>query len=223
MSQTICLTGNSSELRASYFPSIPLEGEWECALLNFQTYYNIFNLRERGWIVTANKNGIVPKGMYEVADIEAIGKNTVSKNGFFELKINSVTQTTELFCSEPITFSENVAKLLGFKSNHQYTGNKMHSSPNHTNILPLSMILVHASLADGAYVNGERTHSIHSFFPQVPPGYRIIEAPNTLIYYPVIFSSLNNVMVEVLDENGKLIDFNGETVSISIHLKRKTE
>jgi hypothetical protein len=53
----------------------------------------------------------------------------------------------------------------------------------------------------------------------VLPGEKIIERPKNLIYLPLIVPTIYNIGIELIDNNGKLLNLRGETVTIRLHLR----
>ena len=49
------------------------------------------------------------------------------------------------------------------------------------NILTINSILVNIDIISGSYANGFTQPTIYSFFPDVSPGYKIIENPHNLL------------------------------------------
>lgn len=88
------------------------------------------------------------------------------------------------------------------------------------NINNINVIRVKCDIADGSYLNGKKSHSIHSFYPQAPPGYKIIEVPKNIIYFPVNKRILDFVSITFADQQDKPIDFNGEETTITCHIKK---
>ncbi len=62
---------------------------------------------------------------------------------------------------------------------------------------------------------------MHEFSPAVGPGYKIIEAPRNVIYLPVNVKQITSITLKLIDQDGDLINFRGETVTIRIHIKEK--
>ena len=54
----------------------------------------------------------------------------------------------------------------------------------------------------------------------VEPGYKINEVPSDVIYLPINTRIINNISVNIIDQDGKLINFRGETITIRLHLKK---
>lgn len=61
---------------------------------------------------------------------------------------------------------------------------------------------------------------IHQFFPLVAPGYKIVECPRNVIYFPITKSTIDSITLTILDQNNQPINFRGEHISIRIHIKK---
>ena len=90
---------------------------------------------------------------------------------------------------------------------------------NTVNILSINSILVKCSIIEGSYLDSSKEPIIYSFFPNVLPGEKIIERPKNLIYLPLIVPTIYNIGIELIDNNGKLLNLRGETVTIRLHLR----
>lgn len=88
------------------------------------------------------------------------------------------------------------------------------------NITSINAIRVECNIVSGSFFNGKSTHTIHEFYPAVDPGYKIIEAPKNLIYLPVVGRTIQTLHFDIVDQNGNLIDFRGETITCRIHIKK---
>jgi len=78
---------------------------------------------------------------------------------------------------------------------------------------------VNVDVSGGSYVNGRTQNTIHSFFPNVSPGYKIVENPRKLVYLPVILDKINKMETVVTDQNGKQLHLRGENLTIRYHLR----
>lgn len=76
------------------------------------------------------------------------------------------------------------------------------------------------NLIKGSYLNEQPSHTIHEFSPIVPPGYKIIEAPHNVIYFPVTVKSIHNISLSIIDQKNRLINFRGETITLRLHIKK---
>ena len=119
-----------------------------------------------------------------------------------------------------IDFGVNHSKgpILGFKK--VIIGHGYNESPNIVNIMQVNSILVNLDIIMGSYVNGLQSPTLYSFYPNVSPGYKIVERPNpSLIYYPLSRHDISRIRVWLTDQNGNSIDLRGETLTIRIHVK----
>ena len=105
--------------------------------------------------------------------------------------------------------------LLGFK-NQIYGANVNHESDTLVNITKTNCIYIDSNLVMGSFVNGKQCHTIHEFYPNVPPGYKIIEIPTHLVFYPINSTSITYASIILKNQNNELIDLRGEPVSIRL-------
>ncbi|KYQ54019.1 hypothetical protein ALC60_05785 [Trachymyrmex zeteki] len=81
MSLTLTLSGKNSVLAANYFPAIDLsDGDYEFGLMIFETYHTIPNVNESNNKFYFGKDDaeiIIPKGSYEVRDINEFLKRAI--------------------------------------------------------------------------------------------------------------------------------------------------
>jgi len=110
-----------------------------------------------------------------------------------------------------------ISCVLGFTQ--QIYEEAIHESQNVVNILSINSILVNVDVIGGSYVNGRTQNTIYSFFPNVSPGYKIVENPRNLVYLPVILHKINKMETVVTDQNGKQLNFRGENLTIRCHLR----
>jgi len=57
----------------------------------------------------------------------------------------------------------------------------IHESESVVNILSINSILVNVDIIGGSYVNGKTQNTIYSFFPDISPGFKIVEKPSNLV------------------------------------------
>ena len=93
-----------------------------------------------------------------------------------------------------------INSLLGFHSKRYTSG--FHESENMINILTVKSILVNIGIISGSYVNGSTQLTPYSFFPDVSPGYRIIENPHNLLYLPITADTIHSITISLTDQNG---------------------
>jgi hypothetical protein len=78
---------------------------------------------------------------------------------------------------------------------------------------------VELGIINGSCVNGSRKPVIYSFFPNVSPGYKIVETPRNLVYLPVNTDEISEVHVRLTDQDGKLLNLRAETVTMRFHMR----
>jgi len=110
-----------------------------------------------------------------------------------------------------------ISNVLGFRNQVYEEG--IHESQNVVNILSINSILMNVDVFVRSYVNGRTQNTIYSFFPNVSPGYKIVENPRNLVYLPVILDKINKMETVVTDQNGKQLNLRGENLTIRYHLR----
>lgn len=232
-STTLTFSGNSSLLSAYFHPEIELDesSNYSCSLLDFTTYNSVPNVHEGNnkfhyfW-----KNQLptfieIPVGSYELEDISKFLNNYfVSKKIRFKMVGNKCTMKCYIECEPNLVIDfhaqrSSIGPLLGFDK-RVLCDKEMYKSDHPINIHHINTIKIECDLTSGSYHNGRNTHTIYEFSPSVSPGYKIIEQPRNLIYLPVVRRRINTVNITIVDQNGKLVDFRGETVSCRIHIKK---
>lgn len=231
---TISLTGKTSELSANFFPGINLDARYNysCALLEFTSYQSIPNITSPDNSVTFGKQeGDVfkhyifdlPDGCYEVVDILEKLKSFVEAKGFsFEYKINKNTLKTSIKSSAIFEFTKyrSILEILGFER-VPIPPRTWKESENVIQISKVNVIRVECNIVTGAYVNGRLCHSIYEFpSSKVDVGYKLIEQPRNLVYLPIVPRRINHIQMSIVDQDGNLVDFRGETITCRIHIKR---
>lgn len=166
--------------------------------------------------------------LYDIEDEEnenggGEGGGDESGGSVLTLRGNDNTMRSEIKCAYRINFAKpnNIGSLLGFSPSRVLRPNKWYASDEPVSIIAVNTIRVECNLTTGAYVNGRSAHAIHEFAPNVPPGYKVSEIPKQIIYLPVIARLVTDVSLRVVDQDGRLIDFRGEEISIRLHVRRR--
>lgn len=196
--------------------------DYGIGLINLETYHSFPNIieGENNKIYVGGKQISIPTGAYELEDLEKYIQGKLPAGHVIELIPNLNTLKCHLKCSQEVDFSKKgtVASLLGFEKK-KLPPNKIHVSDSVVNIMKTNAICVDCSIATGSYVNGKSGHLIYSFFPQVPVGAKIVETPQNVIYLPISVKSIRNISLKIVDQDGKLLNLQGETVTVGLHLK----
>lgn len=230
MSYTFTLSGRSSLLKADINPVIELEdGEYVIGLINFESFYSIPNITEgeNNCFYFGGEKYSLPTGSYDIKDIASyLQKNIVTQKDkkrrkHLIIKSNRNTLKCEIFASEEIDFTKNdtFRKLLGFKS-IRLKPNTAHIGAKPVNILKVNSICITCNLVTGSFNNDDPTHIVHTFFPNAEPGEKIIQSPQNAIYMPINTSTIKSIIVQIQDQDGDLINFRGEVITLTLHLKK---
>ena len=96
-----------------------------------------------------------------------------------EISANTNTLKSEMIiknnCEVDFRRYNSINNLQGFDSKLYTSG--FTEFENMVNILTINSRLVNIYIISGSYVNGSTQPTIYSFFPDVSPGYKIIENP----------------------------------------------
>ena len=137
-----------------------------------------------------------------------------------EISANTNTIKSEMIinnnCEVEFRRYNSINSLLGFDSKHYSSG--LHESENMVNILTINSLLVNIDIISCSYVNGSTQSTIYSFFPDVSPGYKIIENPDNLLYLPTTATTIHSITIWLTDQNGNELNLRGENLSMRLHL-----
>jgi len=168
------------------------------ALVNLETYYSFPNIDSSNNVFRYSPDGSqwvdirIPESSYDLIDIAETIKIAMKRNGHNDdaIKITANTNTLKSIMGIQGDFivdlrvRNSIASVLGFRNQVYKEG--IHESESVANILSINSILVNSDIIGGSYVNGRTQNTIYSFFPNVSPGYKIVENPRNLVYLPVI-------------------------------------
>jgi hypothetical protein len=181
---------NKSDFTTNYGTPIKLDGKFEVALVNLETYYSFPNIdSSNNKLKYSHDSGVtwhtilIPEGSYELDDINQAIEQQMKQNNHYDkvhnqsfIKLSPNTSTLksimEISGNYKVDFREDnsINILLGFADKVYHAG--YHESENIVNILTLNSILVELGIINGSYVKGSRKPVIYSFFPNVSPGYK---------------------------------------------------
>lgn len=232
MSFTISLNGTDSALTVDFLPPIELgKGEFECALIYFKTFNSIPNVDSSNNLFHYGDNKVitVPEGSYELDSIIRYLEQELLKaagdDPYKLIDMMANTNTMKCMFFSPyydIHFEKenSIGSIFGFSRKTLRKAQK-HLSDQPINILITNTIRVECNLIRGSFINSESSHVLHEFSPAVPPGYQIIESPPNLIYLPLkALNSIQNLQVRIVNEQGNLVNFRKENISIRLHIRK---
>ena len=235
----VIVSGDKSSFNTSFYPKIELDREkkYEIALVNLETFYSFPNIDD------SNNNFVyshdlgqtwtklkIPIGSYELNDInnylssemERLGHyDEVNNEPFINIAANSNTLKSILIINQgyqvDFNHANNLSRVLGFTG--QKYGEGFHESEKSVNILPINSILVNIDIIEGSYVNGKTKNTIYSFFPDVAPGYKIIESPVNLVYLPILTDTIQNINLSITDQDENILNLRGEKLTVRFNIK----
>lgn len=195
-------------------------------LLGFETFNNIPNVTEKnnkflyGTVNDRFEVIRVPEGTYSIDDIYQYLSEHMGKNETLLVRMNNNTMRTEVKCSSDVDFNaeNSIGQVMGF-DRLVLERNEWHESEQPVNVLTVNSLVILCNLVSGSYKNGAPAHILHQFFPSVPPGYKIIERPQPIIYLPLLSDIISSIIIQVEDEHGNPVNFNSELVTVTLHLK----
>ena len=133
-------------------------------------------------------------------------------------RLTSIVTIENLSHKVDFSVANSIGSILGFDK--IVVGHGYNESSSLVNIMQINSILVNIDIIMGKYVNGFQSPTLYSFYPNVSPGYKIVERPNpSLLYYPISRHDISRMRVWLTDQNGNLIDLRGETLAIRIHVR----
>lgn len=222
MSMTFTLTGNTSVLSADFYPAIPLqEGDYYLGLIDFEAFNSIPNVDETNNLFYYGTEKLeIPTGSYEVEDLEKFLRSKLGDR-VISLAGNNNTLRCEIKCTHEIDFTQanTIGPMLGFSSK-KLAANTLHESDLPVNIMRVETIIVECNIIHGAYINGAENHILYQCGIFTWPGYKIVEVPHNITYLRVIpRANIDNITLKFTDQNGRLINFRGENITVRLHLK----
>lgn len=239
---TLTLSGTSSILEAHYFPPIELSSSktYVLGLIELLTFNSIPNVDESNnklhiieskTIVGSTESSelyfnelkriVIPTGSYEIEDIDKYLQSVLKTFGVsLKIKPNNNTLQSEVVCDHDLDLRpvDSIGRLLGFAPK-VLRANKTHLSDLPVTILKVNALRVECNITSGAYLNGHKAHTIHEFFPLVPPGYKIVEVPSHVIYLPITAKIIDHIHLRIVDQDGELVNFRNEVITIRLHVK----
>ena len=228
MSTTFILSGKGSILNSFYNPPIYLEenGGYVIGLTNFETFNNIPNIDETNnkfYYDDDDKVIEIPVGAYEVKDIMYFLQTEINQRLIFiRMSANNNTGKMIIRCSKKINFDKanSVGNILGFQNTKFIPANMTVESDSPIKITNVNSICIDCNITGGSFSNGEESHIVHEFSTTVPVGYKIVEVPQNIIYLPVTVKTITNLKVQILDQEGRIINLRDEIVTVRLHLKK---
>ena len=242
MVYTFIMTGTKSDFTTKYSPTIHLHThkKYEVALLSVDLFNSIPNVTSKNNVLKYSvDNGASWKtielatGAYELAAINSELQRLLQKNeksaerGDFDNtfvitpNISKLTSIIEIIKPQfKIDFGvpNSIGTVLGFENEIITQG--YNESPKIVNIIQINSILVNTDIISGSYVNGNQFSTIYSFYPNVAPGFKVVERPiPSLTYFPLSRSNIESIRIFLTDQDLNPIDLRGETITVRLSMR----
>lgn len=148
-------------------------------------------------------------------------KKPRNEKSILHLRANHNTFKCEIKSNQPIDFEKpnTMKNILGF-GKQQLEAYKTHISKFPISISKVNSICVECNLVQNSYNNEQKVHILHMFYPNVPPGYKILENPTNVIYLPINTRFIDEITLKITDQHGNLVNFKRELITVRLHLKR---
>jgi hypothetical protein len=233
---TIQIVSTSSNIRQKLLTPLKLDPSknYKIGVKYFATYNNIGNItsdnNELHYLYGPGsyKTVVIEPGAYEIKDLneriqEKIPGELVQilphkPTGKVELKLKEGTKVH--FGKEKSFYY-----MLGFDKK-EYT-ESINIAENRARInVDRSLINIKSNLINSGMLTTENnmieTRNILFSIPTftVPSNYKIIETPYKPEYLSITSSTISEICLQIVDENDKLYDFNGEKIVIKLHIKQ---
>ena len=86
------------------------------------------------------------------------------------------------------------------------------------NISGIDKVHLKCDCIQGSIINGVREPNLYSFALSSPPGHKIFKESKVKLFKKVNKSVLSHIIFYLEDDDLKIVDFNGETVSFTCQL-----
>jgi hypothetical protein len=223
-------TANTSEYNCVFPTPIYLNRNknYRVALSSFETYYSFPNITTKNnKFKYTNASGVtitleLPTGCYDVSTINSTISSMMG-NDSGKISIDLIVPELKACIKIAQNFSVDfklagsINRLLGFSSKIIDAG--ITTADDIIKINDINSILINCDLITNSYVNGIQAPVIYSFFPNVPPGYKIIKELSRLEYVDINRNSeIKSIRIWLTDQDGDMVNFRGETVTIRLIL-----
>jgi len=222
--------------------------EWEVALIQANMWYSWNNIDTNpnynnntvrysydgggNWVTV-----VFPDGAWEVNALDAYLKEKMSENGhtdttdpseekfYIEIVPNFTTLRVDLKISNNYRLDLSIGDfhlLIGLNPAIYTIDTFGQNAPDITR--GLNELHIHSSLIGDTYINGEASDIMWTFRPETYAGGALTVIPSQIIYQPVKSTyQLATINMYITDQLGRRVDFNGEDVSYTIHIREKVK
>ena len=139
------------------------------------------------------------------------------------IRLDDITRKTKLVVRSgiiAIRFDEKsfFSTILGFTPGWDCKHYNQYLSQKIVNLNSTNKIHLKCDVINGSVVNGVRQPILYSFLLDKPAGYKVFSQPETIHYKKINKSVLNTITFYLEDDNNKVVDFNGETLTFTLQM-----
>lgn len=230
----ILVSGSDSIIKTKFLTTLTLDGskQYEMALVGLETYYSFPNIdKTNNHFRYSPDNGtswfsiLIPEGCYEIQDISAYINRIMKDNRHIPINIKPNNNTLRCIIAQSrnyfidFTPPDSIRTVLGFE--RKVYRASYFESENIVNIISINSLRVTSDIIGASYSNGSAKSIIYSFFPNVGPGFKIIQEPKNLVYLPITLYKIDRMETTLTDQNDKPVNLRGEELSIRFHVREK--
>ena len=236
MVHTFILTGTKSDFTTKYSPTIHLDPlkKYEVALLSVDLFNSIPNVTPKNNVFKYSvddgnswKTIELATGAYELAAINLELQRLLTERGDFDntfaitpniSKLTSIIEVSKPLFKIDFGVPNSIGTVLGFVN--EVISQGYNESPKIVNIIQINSILVNTDIISGSYVNGNQFSTMYSFYPNVAPGFKVVERPiPSLTFFPLSRSNIESIRIFLTDQDLNPIDLRGETITVRLAMR----
>ena len=172
----------------------------------------------------------LPPGICEISDLKLMLSCLLPDDVQVNIAIEYIRLLSSLAPNKTIRYNEksffytNLAftkSILGHLSDIEgfvLMNSGSYKSDKPINITEIDKVHSKCDCINGSILNGLRQHILFSFALDKPPGYKVYKIPRIKLPKKMKKSSLSHITFCLEDEDHKVVEFNGETVSLTCQL-----
>ena len=191
------------------------------------SYDEIMDILDLKCIPTKRTGYSLNPGIYEVIDLNNTLKYILPNNTKVNVTINDIRLKANLKTNQTLIFTEKsfFYTNLGFTRSRFYPLDDIdgsyqliagsYKSDKPINITGIDKLHLKCDCIQGSTVNGVREPILYSFALSSPPGHKIYKEQRVKLFKKINKSVLSHITIYFEDDDHKLVDFNGETISFT--------
>jgi hypothetical protein len=230
-SYTFSLHGYGSRVETDISEAIHTDaGQWRIGVLGFHAFNTVKNVIDKKnnvltyWAGNRAHTAVIPEGNYDLEALQEAFQEALPEGETLVLHGENATQRIQLYSTARLDFRVpgSPAGLLGFPSDRVLHPDFWHESSEPIELLHFRLVRLHCNVVSGSFEGtGQPSTILHEFSPKTPPGFKIIEEPQNVVYLPINTPRISHIVVDVTDERNRPLDFGTEhRVDVRLHLQR---